>query len=105
MIALLTSFLGPVGSVLSWVLSPIGKYVSIALVILAVVGAIYAKGRLDQNSSDKTHFNQEAAHAVQKAGAASSAAQGKFDKGDFNSKPSRLVPRWVHHGSDGFSRD
>lgn len=102
------TLLSPVGSVVSWILSPLGKYISIALLILAAVGGIYAKARVDQYRADEARIERNAADAVKKADTARTAAQTKFDKGDYTSKPNvgakRLLP-FRRKASDGFARD
>lgn len=99
------AFLGPVGSIISWVLSPIGKYVAIASVILAIVAGIDIHARISQHHADQARIERQAADAVGKGQAARSAAQKKFDNGAYNAKPRGIISRWVRHGSDGFARD
>ena len=65
----------------SWLLSPIGRFVGIGVIILAVVGYIYGKGRHDAKVSIKETIQRESTKAVDKADAARRAAAQRFDAG------------------------
>lgn len=99
-------------SLVSFVFSPIGKWVSIGLVIAAAVGGIYGKGYYDSHEAYKAKMERQAADAVTKADAARSAAQKKFDEGKDAAPsplpkydPRNLIPHRMRNGSDGFARD
>lgn len=53
-------------AILSFFLSPIGRYVAIGLVALLAIGGTYAKGRLDGRSSYKAKIERQINDAVKK---------------------------------------
>jgi ABC-type transporter Mla subunit MlaD len=66
---------------LSFILSPIGKFMSAAVVVLAVFGFIYGKGQFDGRKSYKETIQRESNKAVAKATDARNAAVRRFDGG------------------------
>lgn len=77
---------------LAFFLSPIGRYVGGGLVILAILGGIYLKGRSDARASYKATIEREITDAITKGDAARERALRDFDA-------SSELP-----GDDGFRR-
>ncbi len=97
-------------SAVTWFLSPIGRYVGSAMVILTIIGGVYARGRYDDHVAYTAQLTQEAADAVAKAEAARAGAEKNFDAHPVvpNPKPrhrSLRHPFSVRHDPDRFSRD
>lgn len=53
-------------AVISFFLSPLGRYVATALAALAIVGGAYTKGRFDGRASYKAKIERQIKDAVQK---------------------------------------
>ena len=75
----------------TWFVSPIGRIAGLVLLVLAAIGAIYAKGRYDNNVAFKEKIERESTKAVNKADAARRDAGQRFDAGGLR--------------DDGFRRD
>jgi hypothetical protein len=77
--------------ILSFLLSPIGRYVGIAALALTFVSGVYVKGRFDGKAAYQAKLTREINAAIEKGDRARSEALRKFDANkDF---------------SDGFERD
>lgn len=97
-------------AILLWVLSPIGRAAGIAVLVLSLVGGIYAKGRYDDHVAYTKQLTKEAVHAVTKADDARAAADKKFIANPpvADPKPRHRTlrhPFSVRHDPDGFARD
>lgn len=78
-------------SFLMFFLSPVGRYVGMALAALALVGGIYLKGHWDGKAAYRAKLAREISAAIEKGDRAREEALKKFDANkDF---------------SDGFERD
>ena len=64
---------------ITWLLSPIGRYVAGATVILLLLGGIYTKGYSDGRSAYKAKIEREIRNAVQKGDEARERALREFD--------------------------
>lgn len=67
------------GAIVSFFLSPIGKYLAIGLVAVSAISGVYVKGRLDGRASYKAKIEREIADAVNKGDAARERALRDFD--------------------------
>jgi hypothetical protein len=76
---------------ISFIFSPLGKFISAALAILALFAVIYGKGRVDGTTSIKETIQRESNKAVAKSDDARATAVRKFDSGGLR--------------DDGFRRD
>jgi hypothetical protein len=68
-------------AILALVLSPIGRWISGVLILLAVMGGIYAKGRIDGRSSYKAKIERQINDAVSKGDTGRADALKKLDEG------------------------
>jgi hypothetical protein len=66
---------------LTFFLSPLGRYVAIALAALAIVGGAYTKGRLDGRASYKAKIERQIKDAVEKGTDARDRALRDLDAG------------------------
>lgn len=66
-------------AIIVWLLGPIGRWLMIGLTVLAVVGGIYAKGRIDGKASYKAKLEREIKAAITKGDTAREEALKKFD--------------------------
>lgn len=55
-----------IGTAISFFLSPIGRYVGGALVVVLVVGGAYTKGRFDGRAAYKAKIERQIKNAVEK---------------------------------------
>ena len=78
-------------TVLLWFLSPIGRYVGGALVVLSIVGVIYGKGRIDDHKQVVKEITQESTNDVKKSDTARTRAVKRYHAGRLR--------------NDGFARD
>lgn len=70
-----------VGTAISFLLSPIGRYVGAAIVIVLVVGGAYGKGRIDGRSAYKAKIERQIKNAVEKGTDARERALRDLDNG------------------------
>lgn len=68
-------------AILLWFLGPIGRYVSIGIATVAIVGGMYAKGRYDQRVSDKAALAAEISKSIAKGEQGKADALKQFDEG------------------------
>ena len=68
-------------AILALVLSPIGRWISGALIVLAMLAGIYAKGRIDGKSSYKAKIERQINDAVSKGDTGRADALKKLDDG------------------------
>jgi hypothetical protein len=68
-------------AIVSFLLSPIGRWVGGSLVILAIVGGIYVKGRVDGRAAYKAKIERQIQDAVKKGTDARSDALRELDAG------------------------
>lgn len=66
---------------IAFLLSPIGRYLAIAVAALAIVGGAYTKGRLDGRSSYKAKIERQIKDAVEKGTDARNNALRELDAG------------------------
>lgn len=66
-------------AILALIFSPIGRWVSAGAILLLALGGIYAKGRIDGQSSYKAKIEREIKNAVDKGDAARADALRDFD--------------------------
>jgi hypothetical protein len=78
-------------AVLTFFLSPIGRWLAGALIILALVGGIYGKGRYDDHVAYTAKIEREKQDAIKKGSTARDSALKRFDNGRLR--------------DDGFARD
>lgn len=78
-------------AVITWLLSPLGKALTIFAVVGSILGGVYLKGRSDDNKSFKENIQRESVKAVAKTTAARNTATQRFDAGRVR--------------DDGFARD
>lgn len=76
---------------LSFIVSPIGRYIGGALIILAIAGVIFGKGMVAEKKIITTVSHQEIQHDISSSNDARDAAVKRFD-------PKRMR-------DDGFARD
>lgn len=69
------------GGILSFFLSPLGKWLGGALVIVTVIGGTYTKGRLDGRASYKAKIERQIKDAVEKGTEARDNALRDLDAG------------------------
>lgn len=74
-----------------WFLSPLGRYVGLALLVSAFVGGIYVKGQHDEKVHIQETIIRESTKTITKATTARRAATERFDAGRMR--------------NDGFARD
>jgi len=53
-------------AVVSFFLSPLGRYVAIGLAAVALIGGVYGKGRIDGRASYKAKIERQIKDAVEK---------------------------------------
>jgi hypothetical protein len=80
-----------IASIIELIISPIGRLVSLVLLVLAVLGGIYGKGRYDDHKAFKEKIQVESTKAVKRADVARAAATDRFNAGGLR--------------NDGFRRD
>lgn len=68
-------------AILAFILSPIGRWVGGALVIITLLGGIYAKGRHDGKLSYKAKIEREIAAAIDKGDAGRADTLKQLDAG------------------------
>lgn len=83
-----------IATVLGFIFSPVGRYVTIGGVSLLLLSGAYVKGRFDGRAHYKAKIEREIAKAVRKGDAAREKALR-----DFNALPDDELP------NDGFRRD
>lgn len=76
---------------LLWIIGPLGKYVALALIALAVYGAWDLKIRSDERSKIQHKEQVEKTHAINKSDKARARAVKRYDAGRLR--------------DDGFARD
>lgn len=79
-------------SILLWLIGPVGRYVSIALVASMAFAGIYGKGRMDGKAAYQAKLEREIKAAINKGDSARTDALKKFDSNK-------------EIENDGFSRD
>lgn len=78
-------------TILLWFLSPLGRYVGMALLVSAFLAGIYVKGEHDAKVRIQENIIRETTKAVDKARVARKSATDRFDAGRMR--------------DDGFARD
>ncbi len=68
-------------AIVSFIFSPIGRYVVIGIGTLAIVGGIYAKGRIDGKASYKAKIERQIKDAIEKGTDARSNSLRELDAG------------------------
>jgi hypothetical protein len=68
-------------TLLSFIFSPLGKFISAVLAILAVLAIVYGKGQLDGRKNIKDNIRVESTKAVKATGDARATAVRRFDSG------------------------
>jgi len=66
---------------IAFFLSPIGRYLAIGIAAVAIVGGVYAKGRLDGRASYKAKIERQIKDAVEKGNDARNNALRELDAG------------------------
>lgn len=74
-------------AVVAFIFSPIGRWVAGVAVVLALLGGVYTKGRLDGRTSYKAKIEREIRDAIQKGDAARERALRDFDAAPDDSLP------------------
>lgn len=65
--------------ILSFFLSPLGRWVGIAAIVLTVIGGIYLKGRSDGKAAYQAKLTREINKSIQEGDRARTEALKKFD--------------------------
>jgi len=65
--------------VITFLLSPVGRWIAGALAILAIIGGIYFKGRMDGKGAYRSQVEREITDAVRKGNSAREKALRDFD--------------------------
>ena len=68
-------------AIILWFLGPIGRWVGIGAVILAALGGLYVKGRIDGRNSYKAKVERQINDAIKKGDAGRADALRKLDDG------------------------
>lgn len=66
-------------SLITFFLSPLGRYVGIAAIVLTFVGGIYIKGRSDGKAAFQAKLTREINTAIEKGDRARAEALNRFD--------------------------
>ena len=71
-------------AILAMILSPIGRWIAGTVALLAIVGGIYIKGRVDGRASYKAKIERQINDAVQKGDNGRADALRKLDDGELS---------------------
>jgi hypothetical protein len=69
----------PIMPILMWLIGPIGKYVTMFAVVVALTSGVYLKGRSDGVTGYKAKLEREIKRAIEKGDTAREEALRKFD--------------------------